>query len=215
MLPAGQLANPSDAAREGAQVRCQRQDANTVRYDRMPEAVDTGHRHTRSVSTHSRYSPGMADPHATAPERDPDRSAPQKTVPYLELTLECERPLAGPARYCLSAVERVRLGRGVERDVRLASDGCLDIVVPDAWMSLRHAELAGSAGSWALTDLHSRNGTRLNGARMPGGAAARVAEGDLLRLGHTFFRFFIGRQENGPPFREAGDIDGPVGSWSP
>jgi DNA-binding NtrC family response regulator len=149
------------------------------------------------------------------PEQDLDRRAPDRTVVHLELALECERAFAGPARYRLSALERVRLGRGVERDVRLADDACLDIVVPDAWMSSRHAELARGADSWTLTDLHSRNGTRVNGARVPGGVTARVAEGDLLQLGHTFFRFLTGPQDSGPPFREARDIDGPAGSWSP
>ena len=156
----------------------------------------------------------MEDPRETLPEQELDRRAPQNTVPHLELCLECERPLEGPARYRLSGLERVRVGRGAARDVRLADDGCLDIVVPDGWMSSRHAELTVRAGSWTLTDLHSRNGARLNGTRVPGGAAARVAEGDLLQLGHTFFRF-VTECSHGPRFREADDIEGPVVSWSP
>src|SRR5262249_47099609 len=94
------------------------------------------------VASRPRYTPGMADAPATRPDTGPDRSAPRKTVPYLELALECGRPQAGPARYRLSALERVRLGRGAERDVRLADDGCLDILVPDAWVSSSPAELA-------------------------------------------------------------------------
>jgi DNA-binding NtrC family response regulator len=156
----------------------------------------------------------VADPRETLPEQDLDRRAPQKTVPHLELTLECERPLAGPARYRLSGLDRVCVGRGTERDVRVAGDGRLDIAVPDGWMSSRHAELAAGAGGWTLTDLHSRNGTRVNGARVPAGAAARVAEGDLLQLGHTFFRFLAEREVNCPPFLEAGDVEGPAVSWS-
>ena len=74
--------------------------------------------------------------------RDSLRRAPQKLVPHLQLVLECERPLAGPARYRLSGVDRVRVGRGTERAVRLGEDGCLTILVPDGWMSSRHAELA-------------------------------------------------------------------------
>src|SRR5262245_65863772 len=94
------------------------------------------------------YGFNVADPGATLPEQDLSRRATQKTVQHLELTLECERPHAGPARYRLSGLERVRLGRGVVRDVRLAEDGCLDMVVPDSWMSSRHAELARGADGW-------------------------------------------------------------------
>jgi sigma-54 dependent transcriptional regulator, acetoin dehydrogenase operon transcriptional activator AcoR len=157
----------------------------------------------------------VADPRATLPEQILDRRAPHKVVPHLELALECERPHAGPARYRLSELKRVRLGRGVERDFRVADDGCLDIVVPDAWMSSRHAELARGTDGWMLTDLHSRNGTRVNGARVPGGVTAGVADGDLWQLGHTFFRFLTGPQENGPPLREARDVEGAAVSWSP
>jgi DNA-binding NtrC family response regulator len=156
----------------------------------------------------------MADPRATLPEKGLDRRPPQETVPHLELALECERPHAGPARYRLSALVRVRLGRGVERDVRLAADGCLDIVVPDAWMSSHHAELARGADCWTLTDLDSRNGTRVNGTRLEGGIIARVAEGDLFQLGHTFFRFIVAPEE-GSPFRDAANVEGPIASWSP
>src|SRR5262245_61556586 len=157
----------------------------------------------------------VADPHGTLPEQDLDRRASPKTVPHLELTLECARPHAGPVRYRLTALKRVRLGRGAERGVRLAGDGYEEMLVPDSWMSSSHAELARGEDGWTLTDLNSRNGTRVNGARIPSGATARLRKGDLLQLGHTFFRLLTAPQENGPPLREARDVEGPAGSWSP
>src|SRR5262249_6169435 len=156
-----------------------------------------------------------ADPRVTRPERDLDRRAPEETVPHLDLVLECERPHVGPARYRLSALGRVRLGRGDQRDVRLADDGCLDILGPDAWMSSRHAELAGCGDGWTLRDLPSLSGRRVTGARVPGGATAYVADGALVQLGHAFFRFLTGPKADGPPFREARELEGPEGSWSP
>ena len=130
-------------------------------------------------------------------------------APYLELALECERPLAGPARYCLSDVHEVRVGRGPNRFARVRIGGVIEIMVPDGWMSSRHAELRPGTGGWNLVDLGSKNGTLVNGTQT---SASRIHDGDLLQLGHTLFRFRGGLPVDGPTLLDAGDLpSGPAG----
>ena len=85
--------------------------------------------------------------------------------PHLVLELECERPLAGPARYRLSGIGRVRLGRGAARSADTDGEGSLALRIADGWMSSGHAELRLSGGRWEVADLDSKNGSFLNGVR--------------------------------------------------
>lgn len=56
-----------------------------------------------------------------------------------------------------------------------------DIVLEDANVSRRHAEVRPSGGSWIVRDLGSTNGVKLNGRRIEG--AERLERGDALELG--------------------------------
>jgi transcriptional regulator with GAF, ATPase, and Fis domain len=55
----------------------------------------------------------------------------------------------------------------------------------DGRMSRRHAEIRRKRGSWTISDLSSRNGTRLNGRRLEGQAV--LDKGSVLRLGSSIF----------------------------
>jgi hypothetical protein len=57
----------------------------------------------------------------------------------------------------------------------------VDLRLDDISVSRRHALITYVAGCWVITDLGSRNGTWLNGWRLPG--PAPVSPGDLLDLG--------------------------------
>jgi hypothetical protein len=61
----------------------------------------------------------------------------------------------------------------------------VDLRLDDISVSRRHALFAYLGGGWVVTDLGSRNGTWLNGWRLPG--PAPVAPGDLLDLGSCRF----------------------------
>ena len=129
---------------------------------------------------------------------------PERATPHLYLELECERPRAGPVCYRLAGHSRVRLGRGDARRASLPEPGVLDVAIPDAWMSTRHAELDLRPSGWALTDLGSKNGTLRNGERV---AAAELADGDRLQLGHTLFRFHAAlRTGAGPAVLDAHEL---------
>ncbi|MET9322347.1 FHA domain-containing protein [Streptomyces sp. NPDC003038] len=75
----------------------------------------------------------------------------------------------------LPARTTVRIGRAAEND----------LVINDLVVSRRHAELRGLPdGSYEIVDLGSHNGTYLNGAAVQ---VARVAEGDIIGIGHSAF----------------------------
>jgi hypothetical protein len=83
--------------------------------------------------------------------------------------------------YELSLLERVVVGR----------DQACDLALPeDSEVSGRHCELTLAGRAVELTDLKSRNGTLLNGARVA--ARQRLESGDLIRVGRTELRVSFG-----------------------
>jgi len=108
-----------------------------------------------------------------------------RPAPHLFLELECDRPLVGPARWRLSGLDSVHLGRGQARRTQRQPHE-LAIEVPDCWMSVEHAELRRIDGKWIVRDQGSKNGILLDGQPV---REAELADGDLLQLGHAFFRF--------------------------
>ena len=56
-----------------------------------------------------------------------------------------------------------------------------DIVVDDANVSRKHAEIRPSGGSWTVRDLGSTNGVKVNGRRIDG--AQSLKPGDVIELG--------------------------------
>jgi hypothetical protein len=86
------------------------------------------------------------------------------------------RSVREPAELALPPVPgEYVIGRSDEVDLRL----------DDISVSRRHALIAPGDGGWVITDLGSRNGTWLNGWRLPGPAPVRP--GDLLDFGSCRF----------------------------
>ena len=56
-----------------------------------------------------------------------------------------------------------------------------DIIVDDANVSRKHAEIRPSGGSWTVRDLGSTNGVKVNGRRIDG--AQSLKPGDVIELG--------------------------------
>ncbi len=59
--------------------------------------------------------------------------------------------------------------------------------ISDDAVSRRHAELTPDDGGWFIRDLHSQNGTHVNGVRIADRTRLRV--GDQIRVGQTLFVF--------------------------
>jgi len=117
---------------------------------------------------------------------------------FLFLLLQCARPAALGARVRLDEVDELLVGRGPELRVEPVDDRprALALRVPDRLMSSAHARLHRVLGGWALTDVKSKNGTMVGGARID---EARLADGDLIEIGHTLFRFRAGLPAVGEP----------------
>jgi transcriptional regulator with AAA-type ATPase domain len=109
--------------------------------------------------------------------------------PHLFLVVESHRPLGPPARFDLSGLDEIVVGRGATRAITLhrdASSARLAVQIEDPWMSSTHARLTRVLRSWVLEDAGSKNGCLVNGVAA---TRAEIVDGDVLELGRTFFVF--------------------------
>jgi transcriptional regulator of acetoin/glycerol metabolism len=133
------------------------------------------------------------------------RESKEIVAPALTIAIECDRLGAGPARHSLANIDEVVLGRGRARSCQRSFDGALrtlQIRVPDAHMSGRHARLVRQGTQFALADEGSRNGTRVNGTHIA--PMIELGDGDLIEAGHTLFRY---RTAVSVPLGEPADVD--------
>jgi FHA domain/Domain of unknown function (DUF1707) len=105
--------------------------------------------------------------------------------------------LAAPVERLIPALLRLTTGQRSAREVVQLSlppipgqyvigrSDEVDMCVDHISVSRRHAVLAYLDGEWVLADLGSRNGTWVNGWRLPGPAPIQV--GDLVELGSRRF----------------------------
>lgn len=120
--------------------------------------------------------------------RGPFRASPfDRTGPH-ELAIEIHREGHLEDVFSLSLAERATLGRSDESGICIKGD---------ASVSGLHCELFLSQGRLFVRDLHSTNGTYLNGRRLSGDAVP-VAAGDELLLGRTTVRLRRIGRENAP-----------------
>jgi DNA-binding NtrC family response regulator len=99
--------------------------------------------------------------------------------------IEGARPAAMSARFRLTDVTEVVIGRGKTRSFKFFG-GQLAIDVPDRWMSSVHARITRQGGSFVFSDAGSTNGSMINGVPAE---SAKLRDGDILELGQTFFLF--------------------------
>ena len=164
--------------------------------------------HRAVVPRRSRFPPfvyahGVAAADLTRSDRRHPKAKSGRLAPHLDLEIECERPLAGPARYRLADARTVRFGRGEKRFAGIESD-VVSIEIPDPWMSSQHAELLLDERGFQLADLDSKNGTWRNGERV---ASVAVGDGDRFQIGHTLFRLWGSMPVSRPAFVDARDLE--------
>jgi hypothetical protein len=111
------------------------------------------------------------------------------TSPFLILLVQCEQPMAPSLRIWLGDVDEIVVGRSREPQVieeQREGRRVVDVRVPDSGISSAHARIFRSAAQWAVEDLQSKNGIRINGLARP---RAALRDGDVLQLGYTFFMY--------------------------
>jgi hypothetical protein len=132
------------------------------------EDLDTGLFRVRSTTTKGRVAPSPQAPvRAAAPQSYPQAPAPAPSG-ALHVSLDVEG-----RSHQVSAPVTV-LGRGVEADV----------VVDDAGVSRRHAEVHVDGQQVRVVDLGSTNGTFVDGERV-GRQGAPLADGSRITVGRT------------------------------
>src|SRR5687768_8870286 len=90
---------------------------------------------------------------------------------------------AGGARWSLTGIDKVEIGRGANRAIR--KDGTtLRVDVPDPWISSSHLRFERDRAHWLAVDAGSRNGILVNGAKQE---RAIVADHDIVEAGRSFF----------------------------
>jgi hypothetical protein len=89
-----------------------------------------------------------------------------------------------PGALLLPTGDRVPLGEYV---VSIGRQGDCTIVLADPNVSRHHAEIRPSGVGFAVTDLGSTNGTKVNGVRING--EQTLTDGDIVSLGNTHVRF--------------------------
>lgn len=93
------------------------------------------------------------------PRDDADRELPRLIVAF-----QGRKPFVPALRLCLGHVDEVQIGRGSMRSSRRAGRR-LELTLDDHEISRSHVSLRRTQIGWDLSDLGSKNGTRINGAR--------------------------------------------------
>jgi hypothetical protein len=132
---------------------------------------------------------------------------------YLFVALEGDRPLAGGARYALSGIDEVVIGRGPERTtVRTSVHGVrrLELRLPGRSLSTVHARIVRTPQGWALQDAGSTNGSFVNGERVE---RAELGPSDVIEVGHSLLvvRVFPVCVDEPPADVDGRELAGPVG----
>lgn len=138
----------------------------------------------------------------TAPLPEEGRKALEADRPYLFVVLHCDQPTLGGARYDLSTINELTIGRGsVRQAVRIDESDVrkLEIRLPSSTVSKAHARLIRKQGEWLLMDLGSKNGCCVNGKRVTN---ASVQDGDMIEIGSVMLRYRVVRTTS-----VAADID--------
>ncbi len=121
-----------------------------------------------------------------------------------EATLSgAEQVRVRPTFVVVASVDDAALGRVIklkDGELVIGRDPSAGFSVTDERLSRRHASLRREGDDFVLVDLHSSNGTWVNGTRWP---IYRLQDGDSVRMGGTVFRYFNGRARERDGFREA------------
>ena len=124
----------------------------------------------------------LVRPDVGDPAREPDQGEEGRTMVYSSAERLAE-PLREPDPRRGTAKLRVD-----GRTALLGSAGAVigrsrdcDVILDDANVSRRHAEVRPSGGSWVVRDLGSTNGVKVNGRRITG--AESLKRGDAIELG--------------------------------
>jgi len=116
----------------------------------------------------------------------------------------------GPADLLILTVQPA-VGDAFERRVENATltigrSSRADLVLSDALLSREHARIYRDGNTWTIEDLHSRNGTRLNGELVT--EPKRIRRGDVVTLGGCTLTIGVGLEQQSTPTPSGGVLKG-------
>ena len=77
----------------------------------------------------------------------------------------------------------------LEGPVQIGRSPDCEVAIRDILLSRHHCRIEPANGGWVVTDLGSKNGTRIGGAHV---TRETLRDGDVIRMGKTAVRFFAG-----------------------
>jgi hypothetical protein len=119
------------------------------------------------------------DPQAEPSQGDEGHTMVYSTSDRLSEPLREPDPRRGSARLRIDGRSEL-LGSG---GATLGRSREADIVLDDANVSRKHAEVRPSGGSWIVRDLGSTNGVKVNGRRLDPSRPQSLKRGDVIELG--------------------------------
>src|SRR5262249_16279938 len=138
-----------------------------VRHDRCPRCASTrtssarhAFRQGPMTSCYLLRMPDSAEQTLTR-EDGTGRGGSPFLSPGLYVCVECDRLLAGGARYSLAEVDEVVIGRGPERRAELRPGphgSTMFLFIPDRRISSVHVRIRRREGAWLACDAGSKNG---------------------------------------------------------
>lgn len=96
---------------------------------------------------------------------------------------------------CLRTGQRMRMQWGCTILIGRKTAECQFAVPDSVGISRKHAELQPTEMGWTLKDLHTTNGTRVNGVRLESGTAVELKAGDRFSLGKELFAVQIAEEK--------------------
>src|SRR4051794_27807919 len=119
--------------------------------------------------------------------------AQMQRVDHLYVVVAGGKP-GGGARWALTNIDRIEIGRGATRTVK-REGSTLRVEVPDPWMSSNHLRFERDRAHWLAVDAGSRNGILVNGAKQD---RAIVADHDVIEAGRSFFMLRVSESATEP-----------------
>jgi sigma54-dependent transcription regulator len=128
-----------------------------------------------------------------------DAGADERELSRLVVAMQGRSPLVPALRVSLADVDDVQIGRGLKRAWRRVGRR-LELELDDDEISRSHVSLRRTIEGWELSDLGSKNGTKVNAVR-----TARVAlvDGDTIEIGPVAIMF----RDDAQGCTECGDLD--------
>jgi pSer/pThr/pTyr-binding forkhead associated (FHA) protein len=154
--------------------KCENPDCNAENDEKEEFCINCGLKKGSGKPIQKEPETGTLGPTPVTPQ--PNNTPPAIEVPEAQLQLVKSSVVVANE---FSVTKGKTLGRTMEND----------IVLPDSYVSRKHARISYEGGVYVLEDLGSTNGTILNGNDIKGMGKQALKDGDQIQLGTTLFKF--------------------------